>query len=134
VDPPDLLVLPVLTLALPSAAYAAGQLAGAVADAAGRPFVRDAVLRSVPASAVATRYVAPLVLAPALRVLAVTAGALVAGSALVEALFGLSGLGELLVGAVRARDVPVVLAVAMLSAAVVVAGLLVADLAARVRR
>jgi peptide/nickel transport system permease protein len=127
---PELLVLPVLTLALPTAAYAAGQLHGTVADVVARPFVRDAVLRGVPGTAVALRYVGPLVAAPALRVLAVAAGSLVAGTTVVETLFGMSGLGELLVTAVRARDVPVVQAVALLAAAVVVAGLLVADVAA----
>lgn len=105
---PDLLVLPVLALALPSAAFAAGQLRGVVEDVAARPFVRDAVL----------------------RVLAVTAGSLVAGSTVVETLFGVAGLGELLVGAVATRDLPVVSAVALLAAAVVVAGMLVADLVA----
>jgi peptide/nickel transport system permease protein len=127
---PELLVLPVLTLALPTAAYAAGQLRGAVADVVARPFVHDAVLRGVPATTVALRYVGPLVAAPALRVMAVSAGSLVAGTTVVETLFGMSGLGELLVAAVRARDVPVVQAVALIAAAVVVAGLLVADLAA----
>ena len=127
---PALLVLPVLTLALPTAAYAAGQLRGTVADVIARPFVRDAELRGVPGPAVALRYVGPLVAAPALRVLAVSAGALVAGTTVVETLFGMSGLGELLVAAVRTRDVPVVQAVALLAAAVVVAGLLLADLAA----
>lgn len=127
---PDLLVLPVLALALPSAAFAAGQLRGVVEDVAARPFVRDAVLRGVPGPVVALRYAGPFVAAPALRVLAVTAGSLFAGSTVVETLFGVAGLGELLVGAVATRDLPVVSAVALLAAAVVVAGMLVADLVA----
>jgi len=127
---PELLVLPVLTLALPTAAYAGGQLRGTVADVVARPFVRDAVLRGMPPTAVALRYVGPLVAGPALRVLAVSAGSLVAGTTVVETLFGMSGLGELLVAAVRARDVPVVQVVALLAAVVVVAGLLFADLVA----
>lgn len=127
---PELLVLPVLTLALPTAAYAAGQLRGTVADVVARPFVRDAVLRGVSGTSVGLRYVGPLVAAPALRVLAVSAGSLVAGTTVVETLFGMSGLGELLVAAVRTRDVPVVQAVALLASAVVVLGLLVADLLA----
>lgn len=127
---PELLVLPVLTLALPTAAYAGGQLRGTVADVVARPFVRDAVLRGMPPTAVALRYVGPLVAGPALRVLAVSAGSLVAGTTVVETLFGMSGLGELLVAAVRARDVPVVQVTALLAAVVVVAGLLFADLVA----
>lgn len=127
---PALLVLPVLSLALPSAAYGAGLLRGAVADAATRPHVADAELRGVPRWQLAARHLLPFVLAPATRVLAVVAGALIASTAVVETLFGYAGLGELLVGAVATRDVPVVQCVALLAAAVVLAGLLVADVVA----
>jgi len=124
---PELLVLPALSLALPSAAYGAGLLRGAVADAAAAPHVADAVLRGVPAWRVEVRHVLPAVLAPAARMLAVVAGGLVAGTAVVETLFGYAGLGELLAGAVANRDVPVVQAVALLAATAVLAGLFLAD-------
>ena len=131
---PDLVVLPVLTLALPSAAYAAGLLRGMLADAAAQPFVTDAVRRGVGRTAVALRHVGPLIAAPSARLLAVVAGSLVAGTAVAETLFGLAGLGELFTAAVAARDAPVVLAVGMLAATVGAAGLLVADLTAAVTR
>ncbi|MBG0832719.1 ABC transporter permease [Planomonospora sp. ID67723] len=124
---PALLVLPVLTLALPAAAYGAALLRGAVADAVSRPFVRDAGLRGVSAAAVALRYVFPVVAPAAVRLLAVVAGGLVAGTTVVETLFGLAGLGELLVSSVGGRDLPVVQAVTLLAAAVVAAGLITAD-------
>lgn len=124
---PDLLVLPVLALALTASAYAATQLHGLVADAVTRPPVVDARLRGVPALRVAVGYVGMAVAVPAVRVLAVLAGSLVAGTALVETLFGVPGLGELFVAAVAARDTPVVSAVAMLAAVVVAAGFLLAD-------
>lgn len=127
---PDLLVLPVLTLAVPAAAYAAGLLRGAWEDVSARPFVRDAVVRGVPAATVALRHVGPVLAPVAVRVLAVVTGALVAGTALAEVIFGMAGLGELLVSAVGARDAPVVQAVALLGAATVVAGMLLADLLA----
>jgi peptide/nickel transport system permease protein len=124
---PDLLVLPVLTLALPSAAYGAGLLRGAVADAVSRPFVRDAELRGMAPAVVLLRYVLPVIAPSAARLLAVLAGGLIAGTAVAETLFGLAGLGELLVTAIGTRDIPVVQAVALLAAAVVVTGLLAAD-------
>ncbi|GAA2396105.1 ABC transporter permease [Nonomuraea africana] len=126
----DLLVLPVLTLALPTAAYGAALLRGAIADVVARPYVRDAELRGLSPAAVLFRYVLPMIAAPATRLFAVLLGGLVAGTAVVEILFGLAGLGELLVTAISTRDVPVVQSVALLAAAVVVAGLLVADAAA----
>ncbi len=125
---PALLVLPAATLALPTAFYGAGLLSGAVADVRALPHVDDAILRGVPRWRVATVHVLPLLLAPALRVLALIAGGLVAAAAVVETVFGYPGLGELLVSAVAARDVPVVQAVAMLGAVVVVVGTWTADL------
>ncbi|MEU5845330.1 ABC transporter permease [Saccharopolyspora shandongensis] len=125
---PELLVLPTLSLALPAAAYGAGVLAGAVADVRQLPHIGDAVLRGVPRWLVATRHVLPLLLAPLLRILTITAGGLIAGAAVVETVFGYNGLGELLVSSVANRDVPTVQAVAVLGAAVVLAGLWLADL------
>jgi peptide/nickel transport system permease protein len=129
-DEPALLVLPALALAVPIAAYGAGLLGGALADTRDLPHVRDAVLRGVPRWRITTRHVAPFLLAPALRVLAVSAGSLVAATAVVETMFGYQGLGELLVSAIATRDVPVVQAVALLAATVVVAGTAAADTAA----
>ncbi|MFD0471083.1 ABC transporter permease subunit [Nonomuraea thailandensis] len=91
----------------------------------------DAELRGLPPATIALRYVLPMVAAPATRLLAVTLGGLVAGTAVAETLFGLAGLGELLVTAISTRDVPVVQSVALLAAAVVVAGLAAADGARR---
>lgn len=124
---PDLLVLPVLTLALPTAAYVAGLLRGALLDVDALPVVRDADVRGVGTGRVLLCYLLPLVAVPLARMLAVVTGALVAGTALAETLFGIAGLGELLVTAVGSRDVPVVQAVAMLAAAAVAAGLVVGD-------
>ena len=55
---------------------------------------------------------------------------LVGGSVLVETIFALPGLGQLMVEAVGGRDVPVVLGLTRLSGAAVLAGVLLSDLAA----
>ncbi|AQS71865.1 ABC transporter permease [Streptomyces pactum] len=128
---PRLLVLPALTLALPSAAFATVLLRGALGDALRRPHVADARLRGLPAPLVLHRHVLPFLYAPALQVAALLAGGLVAGTALAETLFGYPGTGQLLVSAVVVRDVPVVQAAALLPAAVLLLGMLLADLAAR---
>ncbi|MGP4030016.1 ABC transporter permease [Actinomadura sp. 3N407] len=127
---PEILVLPSLALAIPAAAFGAALLGGAVADTVRRPHVSSAVARGVPGTRVAARHVLPYLLAPAVRVLAVVAGGMLAATAVVETLFGYSGLGELLVSSIGTRDVPVVQAVAMLAAGTVLAGLLAADVLA----
>ncbi|MFD7689094.1 ABC transporter permease [Streptomyces sp. NPDC059781] len=128
---PRLLVLPALTLALPSAAFATALLRGVLADTLRRPHVADARLRGLPAPLVLHRHVLPFLSAPALQVTALLSGGLVAGTALVETLFGYPGTGQLLVSAVAVRDVPVIQAAALLPAVVLLLGMLLADLAAR---
>ncbi|ODA70241.1 ABC transporter permease subunit [Streptomyces sp. AVP053U2] len=128
---PRLLVLPALTLALPSAAFATALLRGALGDALRRPHVADARLRGLPAPLVLHRHVLPFLYAPALQVTALLTGGLVAGTALAETLFGYPGTGQLLVSAVAVRDVPVIQAAALLPALVLLLGMLLADLADR---
>ncbi|MFD3735491.1 ABC transporter permease [Streptomyces sp. NPDC058632] len=128
---PRLLVLPALTLALPSAAFATVLLRGTLGDTLRRPHVTDARLRGLPAPLVLHRHVLPFLYAPALQVAALLAGGLVAGTALAETLFGYPGTGQLLVSAVAVRDVPVIQAAALLPAVVLLLGMLLADLAAR---
>ncbi|MFF2372987.1 ABC transporter permease [Streptomyces xiamenensis] len=130
-DDPRLLVLPALTLALPSAAFATALLRGALGDARRRPHVTDARLRGLPAPLVLRRHVLPFLYAPALQVTALLAGGLVAGTALVETLFAYPGTGQLLVSAVAVRDVPVIQAAALIPAAVLLLSMLLADLVAR---
>lgn len=127
---PQTLVLPALTLALPSAAYACTLLRGVLTDALRRPHVVDAYRRGLPPILVLLRHVLPFLVVPALQVLALTAGWLAAGTALVETVYGFPGLGGLLVSAVAVRDVPVVQGAALVPVATVLLGMLLADLAA----
>ncbi|MFI7122102.1 ABC transporter permease subunit [Amycolatopsis sp. NPDC049868] len=129
-DRPDLLVLPSLALALPAAAWGGGLLGGAVADACAAPHVRDAVARGVTGPRLHVRHVLPFVLSPAIRAAATLTAGTVTAAAVVETMLGYQGLGELLVTAVAGRDTPVVAAVGLIGALIVVAGTALADLAA----
>nr|WP_237330984.1 ABC transporter permease [Streptomyces sp. BA2] len=126
-DAPEALVLPALTLALPSAAYATALLRGTLLDTLRRPHVDDARMRGLPPGLVLIRHVLPFLLVPAARVTALVAGGLMAGTALVETVFGYPGTGSLLVSAVAVRDVPVVQAAALPPIVVLLLCMLVAD-------
>lgn len=131
----DLLVLPALTLALPASAYAAMMLRGPLVDAAETPCIVDARMRGVGRARLAAAYVLPVVAAPVVRVMSFVLAGLICGTALVENIFGLSGLGELFVTSIATRDVAVVQAISLLAAVVVVVGMAIADLvAARIGR
>lgn len=126
-DAPEVLVLPILGLALPAAAWLARSVRGPVADVLARPFVVDAHLRGVTPARVAARHVLPHLAGPVAQGVAILAGALLAGTTVVESLLAYPGLGQLLATAVASRDAPVVQAVALLDALVVLPAVLVAD-------
>ncbi|RNG36056.1 ABC transporter permease [Streptomyces botrytidirepellens] len=125
---PRALVLPALTLALPSAAFATVLLRGALTDVLRLPHVADARTRGLPAWLVLCRHVAPFLLVPSVQVLALMTGWLTAGTALVETVYSYPGMGGLLVSSVAVRDVPVVQAAALIPALVVLLGMPMADL------
>ncbi|SCL15364.1 ABC transporter permease [Micromonospora inyonensis] len=127
---PRMLLLPALALALPSAAFAGTLLRGVLTDTLRRPHVVDAYRRGLPPALVLRRHVLPFLAVPAIQVLALTAGWLAAGTALVETVYGFPGLGGLLVSAVAVRDVPVVQGAALMPVVAVLVGMLLADLAA----
>lgn len=127
---PELLFLPVMSMALPTAFFGGSLLSGSVADTVRMPHVVDARRRGVPSWRIALVDVLPFLLTPFVRVVAVSAGGLIAAATVVEALFGYPGMGSLLVSAISTRDLPVVQATAVLAAAIVLLGLLLADLSA----
>jgi peptide/nickel transport system permease protein len=53
-------------------------------------------------------HVLPLAIIPVVAILAIQAGYLLAGTIVIEQVFGLAGLGQLAVTAVAQRDVPLV--------------------------
>ncbi len=120
-------LLPVVTLALPTAAFLARFVRACVASALADPATAagrargegsgDAVRRALRRSA-----------APFAAMGAALVPSLVSGSVLVERVFSLPGAGRLLAEAVFARDAPTVLALTLLSAGTVVAASLLADL------
>lgn len=126
-DRPEILVLPVLALALPATSWVARQLRGPVADVDARPFVADARLRGLSPPRIAVRHMLPHLAAPLAQAAAILAGGLLAGTAVVESLLAYPGLGQLLATAVNTRDVPVIQAVALLYGAVLVTATLIAD-------
>jgi peptide/nickel transport system permease protein len=126
---PAALVLPVLSLLLLSLAYAVRLVRAAAAAAAQSPHVLAARLNGAGGWEVVRRGVLPAVLAGAVQVWCMLAVGLVGGAVLVEQVFGYPGVGEVLVMSVRAGDLPVAQALAMLLGGAMVAAMVAADVA-----
>lgn len=90
-----------------------------------------ALARGLPARTLAVRHVLPNSLLPVITLIAINAGALIAGAVVVESVFGLPGIGQELITAIELRDYPVIQGIVLVTALIVVAANLVADLAYR---
>ncbi|MDG4795590.1 ABC transporter permease [Micromonospora sp. WMMD1082] len=126
-DRPEILVLPVLAIALPAMAWCGRLLRGPAVDALRRPFVTDALLRGVAPWRVTVRHGLRHLAAPLAQIATVMAAATLANTAVVEMLLAYQGLGQLLAGSIASRDVPVVQGVAVLLAVFVLVAFMSSD-------
>jgi peptide/nickel transport system permease protein len=123
------LVLPAITLAIPASASVAQVLAQGL-DAAWRsPYVETALAKGAGRTRVLTRHVARNAVLPALTVLGVLVGHLLAGSVVAETVFSRQGFGRLVEEAVTVQDIPVVQGLVVVAAVVFVVVNLLVDLA-----
>ncbi len=122
------LALPCLTLTLIGVGGAARFVRGALFDVKGEPFLVAAEARGLDSATVARRHLLANALGPVVTLLGLSLPAVFSGAIFVEGIFAWPGVGQILIQAVQARDYPVVMAAAMVSAILVVAGNLLADL------
>ncbi|PYP96202.1 MAG: hypothetical protein DMD34_05795 [Gemmatimonadetes bacterium] len=123
------LALPLTTLTLIGIGGAARFARGAMRDVRSQPFVTTAEAKGLTSFQVTRRHVARNALIPLVTLLGLSLPALFSGAVFVEAVFAWPGVGRRLVEAVQARDYPVVMAATVVTAVLVVAGNLLADVA-----
>jgi peptide/nickel transport system permease protein len=121
------LVVPTLALALPVAATLERLQSQSIADALERPSALAARARGVPASRVVWHHAWRQSLGPLLGLYGVIVGSLFSGSFAVEIVTSWPGLGELMRGALLARDTDLVAGCAAAGAAFLAAGVLASD-------
>lgn len=124
------LVLPLATLTLIGLGGIARFVRGAMLDLRGSLFLVTAEARGLAPGRLLVRHALRNALIPVITLLGLSLPAVFSGAVFVEAIFAWPGVGRVLVEAVQARDYPVVLAAAAVSAALVVAGNLLAELLA----
>jgi peptide/nickel transport system permease protein len=124
------LVLPALTLALVQVGEIARYQRGALVDALREAYIRTARAKGLRERTVLVRHALRSALAPAVVLTGMAVPAMLAGSVLVETVFGWPGMGRLTHEAIVARDYNVILGAALVSGALVALGSLAADLAA----
>ena len=100
----------------------------AVGEVLDTPFALAARAHGIGRTRVLYRHVLPAALHPLIALLGLSLGTLLSASLLVEVLVGWPGIVPLFLQAVLARDFAIVLGVVMVSAAMLIAGNLAADL------
>lgn len=130
---PHLLALPVVALALPTAAWSARLMRGPADDAMRSTQVASARRRSTPTWHVIGRLVLPACIGPWAHVVAATGTMLVGGTVIVESLLGYDGLGRTVADSVASHDVFLAQGALFAITSLCVAMLAIADLVVRWR-
>ena len=107
------LLLPALTLALPTTAVVARLMRSSVLEQLSADYVRTAHAKGATPRRVMTYHVLRNSLIPLVMLLGLYLGRLLGGAFIVETIFGWPGLGRLTVQAIFDRDQPVVLGAAL---------------------
>lgn len=121
---PISLILPVLTLAIPRAAILSRLVRVGMLEALSQDYIRTAYAKGLPAYKILFKHAFRNGSLAVLTIAGVQFAQLLAGTIVVEQVFGLPGLGQLLLSGVLQRDIPLVQGIVML----VVVLLLVFDL------
>lgn len=102
------LILPWIALATIPMAVIARMTRSSLLDVLGRDYIRTARAKGVLEGDVVRRHALGNAMLPVVTILGLQMGALLGGAVLTESVFGLAGVGRMLVEAIYARDYPVV--------------------------
>lgn len=125
---PRYLVLPVLTLALPVAAYVARLTRASLLEVLGAHYVRSARARGLGTPRVLWRHALRPALMPVVSYLGPAVAFVMTGSLVIETVFGLPGTGRYLVEGAIDRDYPLVMGMIVVYGALTLFLNLIADL------
>jgi peptide/nickel transport system permease protein len=124
---PNVLVLPALTLCITAMPYVIRMVRAGVSETMSADYIQMARLSGIPERRIVWHHALRNALAPTVQVIALTMQYLIGGIVIVETVFAYPGLGQGLVQAVVARDIPTVQGVAILLAAIYIVINIVAD-------
>ncbi|MFF5422924.1 MULTISPECIES: ABC transporter permease [unclassified Streptomyces] len=122
------LILPWVTLAFLYAAMYARLTRATMLEVLGEDYIRTARAKGLTEPVVLRKHAMRSTMTPILTIFGMDLGALVGGAILTETTFNLQGLGWMAIKGVSERDLPLILAVTLVTASCVVIANLVVDL------
>jgi peptide/nickel transport system permease protein len=121
------LAMPVATLTAAVLAPMMRMTRSAILNVLSQPAIEMAILKGVPRRTIILKHALPNAIGPIINVIAVNLAYIIGGVLVVETIFSYSGVAQLMVDSVAARDIPVVQACAMFFCAIYIVFNLIAD-------
>jgi peptide/nickel transport system permease protein len=121
------LLLPAVTLALPSTSELTRQLRSSMADVMHRDYIRTAQAKGLPRLLILGKHAFKNAAIPVVTLLGLQLIAMLGGAVIVESIFGLPGFGGLVVSAANNRDLPILQGVVVVVAIIAVIVNLIVD-------
>jgi peptide/nickel transport system permease protein len=121
--------LPSLTVAIALSPVVIRSLRASMLNVLGAEFITTARSKGVPPRRLFLRHVLRNAVIPAITVLGINIGFLIGGTVVVETVFAVPGIGQLMINSIFQRDFPVVQGVTLVFAVLVVLVNLLADMA-----
>ena len=122
------MVLPVICLTYASLASISRYARVSMLEALGQDFVRTARAKGLPERLVIFRHALRNALIPIITIFALELPALIGGAVIIEYIFSLPGMGQLMFQALDSKDEPVIMGVTFLAAIVTLFSYLAADI------
>ena len=123
------LFLPALTVAIALSPVVIRSLRAGMLSVLGADYITTARSKGVPGRRLFVRHVLRNAVIPAITVLGINIGFLIGGTVIIENVFAIPGIGQLMINAIFQRDFPVVQGVTLVFAILVVLVNLLADVA-----
>jgi len=102
------MILPVIALSTIPMAIIARMTRSSLLEVLGRDYIRTARAKGVKNTNVVTKHALRNAMLPVVTILGLQMGGLLSGAVLTETVFGLAGVGRMLVEAIYARDYPII--------------------------
>lgn len=122
-------VLPVITLALPTAAQIMRLTRSTMLETIKQDYIRTAKAKGASRKSVIWEHALKNALMPVVTVIGVDFGNLMGGTVLVETVFSMSGIGTLMINSIRNQDVPQIQGTILFLALCICITMLVVDIA-----
>ncbi len=121
-------IMPVICLAVVSLAVTARQMRSSVLEVNNMDYVRTAWSKGLRERVVVTRHVLKNSLIPVVTMLGISVGLIFGGSVIVETMFSIPGMGQLLVQSIFSRDYVVIQGGTLIIAALIIVVNLLVDI------